>query len=289
MSDRPRLKPWRRPILRAGGEVQFGFDTDGVILTGIAANEVDLLRSLDGTCSRSQTFGNARHAGVTAARWRQLLDLMTRLDLLEPAERSPLPRGRHVVVDGGDPLAGEVALLLGRLGVDRVTQGRTAVDLVLADPQHDRPDLVVMVGVEALDPRCGDVWRHHRVPHLPVVPHGSAVSIGPIVRGGPTGPCLWCLDLHRSDRDQGWASVVSQVVGGARVVPRPYAAEGVDAAVVPFVAGGVVLLALGLLSGQSPPDGLAVEVRTPWPRVDHRRWTRHPRCRHHADTGTDVA
>lgn len=290
MSDRPRLKPWLRPILRAGGEVQFGFDADGVILTGIAANEVDLLRSLDGTRSRTQTFSGARHAGVTAARWRQLLDLMARLDLLEPAERSPLVAGgRHVVIDGADPLAGEVAMLLGRLGVDRVTHGRTAVDLVLANPEHDRPDLVVMVGVEALDPRCADIWRHHRIPHVPVVPHGSAVSIGPVVRGGPTGPCLWCLDLHRSDRDEGWPSVVSQVVGGPRVVPRSSEAAGVDAAVVPFVAGGVVLLALRLLGGLFPPDGLTVEVRPPWPRVDHRRWTRHPRCHHHADTDSDVA
>lgn len=292
MSDRPRLKPWLHPILRGRDEVQFGLDPDGVILTGISAGEAELLRGLDGSRSRAQTFGSARHAGVPAARWRELLDLVGRLDLLEPAEQTPLvPGGRHVVIDGGGPLSTEIALVLGRLGVEQVTHDRPAVDLVLAEPRRQEPDLVVIVGLEALDPSHGEIWFHHRIPLLPIVPHGSAVSVGPVVvHGDPAGPCLWCLDLHRGDRDHGWSSVMSQVVGSAaRVVPGPSTPDGVSPAVLPFVAGGVALLVLGLLAGRRPPDGLAIEVRTPWPRVDHRRWTRHPRCRHHTDTGAGVA
>ncbi|WP_347351907.1 hypothetical protein [Intrasporangium sp.] len=285
MSDRPRLKPWLRPIVRGGHEVQFGFADDGLIVTGISPAEADLLRSLDGSRSRAQTFGDACHAGITATRWRELLDLALRLDLIEPERRDlEVAPGRHVVVDGTGPLAVEVGLLLTRLGVTRVTQGRPAVDLVLADPSRDRPDLVLLMGTEALDPRCAEVWFSHRVPHLPVVPHSRGVTIGPVVGGEVSSPCLWCVDLHRADRDHAWAAVVHELAGdGTRVTPAP-SPEVPGPGVVPFVAGGVALLALGLLSGQVPPAGLALDVRAPWPRVDHRRWTRHPRCHHHGVT-----
>ncbi len=287
MSDRPRLKPWLWPIVRGGDEAQFGFDEDGIILTGITPAEVRLLRSLDGTRSRLELFSAARHAGVSAARWRELLDLVARLDLLEPGESLPVPNGSHVVVDGSGPLSAEVAALLRRVGVGRVTHDRTAVDLVLADPGRDRPDLVLLVGTDALDPRLADVWFHHRVPHLPIVPHGPTVSIGPLVRADAASPCLWCVDLHRTDRDQGWGAVVSQLAGdGTRIVSAPSGRDGPAPGVVPFVAGGVALLVLGLLSGQQPPAGLTLDVRGPWPRVDHRRWTRHPRCRHHTPVET---
>lgn len=291
MSDRPRFKPWLPPVLRGRDEVQFGFAEDGVILSGISPAEVRLLRSLDGTRSRLETFDDARRAAVSPARWRELLDIVTALDLLQPDDPAPVvPTGRHVVVDGAGPLSAEVALLLGRFGVERVTHGRPAVDLVLADPAGHRPDLVVLAGTRALDPRAADVWFHHRVPHVPVVPHGSAVSIGPVVRRDAASPCLWCVDLHRTDRDHAWGAVVDQLAGDrSRVVPGSTDADGLPAAVVPFIAGGVALLALGLLSGQSPPDGLALEVGAPWPRVDHRRWPRHPRCRHHLDAGAEVA
>ncbi|MDN5796733.1 MAG: hypothetical protein L0H79_13395 [Intrasporangium sp.] len=291
MSDRPRLKPWLRPIMRGGHEVQFGFADDGIIVTGVTPAEAGLLRSLDGSRSRAQTFGDARDAGVTVTRWRELLDLVVRLDLLEPEPRHPhVAPGRHVLVDGAGPLALEVGLLLGRLGVTRVTQGGTAVDLVLADPARDRPDLVLLVGAQALDPRCAEVWFHHRVPHLPVVPHGCAVSIGPVVGGEASSPCLWCVDLHRTDRDQAWGAVVHQLAGDQpQVTPGTHPPELLAPGAVPFVAGGVALLVLGVLSGQVPPVGLTLEVRAPWPRVDHRRWTRHPRCHHHGGEEVGVA
>ena len=31
------------------------------------------------------------------------------------------------------------------------------------------------------------------------------------------------------------------------------------------------------------PVGVSVEARSPWPRVDHRRWDRHTDCPHHDD------
>jgi hypothetical protein len=283
MSDRPRLKPWLRPIRRQDDEVQLGIDEHGIILTGIDAAEFGLLCRLDGTLTRAQTFDAARGVGVPARRWREVLDLLRRLDLLAPdPATSARVRRAHVVVDGVSPMSNEIALLLGRSGIRRISHGRPAVDVVLADPQGDRPDLVLIVGTDALDPRCGDVWRHHHVTHVPVVPLGPATSIGPVVGRDPHGPCLWCVDLHRADRDDGWPEVVTQVARQSmRLVPPVAEPDSIEAGLVPFVAGGVVLLALGLLAGESPPPGIALEVRAPWPRVDHRCWTRHPRCRRH--------
>lgn len=283
MSDRPRLKPWLRPIRRPDDEVQLGIDEHGVILTGIDTAEFGLLCGLDGALTRAQTFDAARAAGVPARRWREVLDLLGRLDLLAPDPAAPgCARGAHVVVDGGSPLSNEIALLLGRSGIRRISHGRPAVDVVLADPVSDLPDLVLIVGADALDPRCGDVWLHHRVTHVPVVPLGPATSIGPVVDGDLHGPCLRCVDLHRADRDDAWPDVVTQVARhSTRLVAPAAEPDSLEAALMPFVAGGVVLLALGLLAGERPPAGVSLEVRAPWPRVDHRCWTQHPRCRGH--------
>lgn len=283
MSDRPRLKPWLRPIRRRDDEVQLGIDEHGVILTGIDSAEFGLLCRLDGTLTLTQTFEAAQAAGVPARRWREVLDVLRRLELLVPdLTPSRDVHAAHVVIDGASPLSDEIALLLGRSGVRRISHGRPAVDLVLADPGSDRPDLVLIVGSDALDPRSGDVWRHHHVTHVPVVPLGQTTSIGPVVGGHLHGPCLWCVDLHRADRDDAWPNVVTQVARPAtRLVPPAAQPDAIESGLLPFVAGGVVLLALGLLAGQWPPAGISLEVRAPWPRVDHRCWTRHPRCRRH--------
>lgn len=291
MSDRPRLKPWFRPIRRRWDEVQFGIDEQGVIVTGTTAAEVELLARLDGSLTRAQSFDAARAAGIPTRRWRELLDLISGLGLLAPAQAGQAaPSGAHVVVDGASPLSTEIALLLGRSGVRRVTQGRPAVDLVLADPLRDRPDLVLLIGADALNPRCADIWLHHHITHVPVVPHGPTTSIGPVVRGGLEGLCLWCVDLHRRDRDHAWPAVLTQVAREPTRVSRPAAEpDAVEAGLVPFVAGGVMLLALGLLAGERPPEGVSLEVRAPWPRVDHRLWSQHPLCHRHRGRAGVVA
>ncbi|MEO7447197.1 MAG: cell division protein FtsQ/DivIB [Humibacillus sp.] len=151
------------------------------------------------------------------------------------------------------------------------------------------PRLVVLVADIALDPRRGDIWLAREVAHLPVVTTagpsgGSAVVgplVGPLVSAGSGAPCLWCLDLHRSDRDDAWPTVMAQVAG-LPGDPQPGAAAGLPH----LVAGLVAALVARCLDGDPPPPGVAVEVSLPWPRLDHRRWQAHPRCRQHALAGT---
>ncbi len=293
MRDRPRIKFWLRPVERRAGELQFGLGPSGVILQGLSSAETQLLASLDGSLTRRDTFEQARTAGVSAGRWRELLDVLHRLDVLDPEEAHGLPPQRipgHVLVDGCGDLAADCASLLRRCRLERVSHGRTAVDVTLSAAGTNRPDLVVIVGDRAIDPRRGDVWLRQRVPHLPVIASGRQGEVGPLLDASPATPCLWCLDLHRSDRDDEWPAVMAQLCRteadsliGSFVVPEP------PAGLAQLVSGVVGLYAVGLLTGDRPPAGISAELSLPWPRMDHRRWSRHPRCERHVGAHSDVA
>ena len=153
------------------------------------------------------------------------------------------------------------------------------------------PSAVVLVADIALDPRRGDVWLQRGVPHLPVVTTGARAVVGPLVDGGAGAPCLWCLDLHRSDRDVAWPTVMAQVAaladddqGALRVGPDAGQARAhpSEPGLAQLVAGTVAALVARSVAGERPPPGVAVEVGLPWPRLDHRRWRPHPRCHRHA-------
>jgi len=293
---------WLRPITRRPGEVQFGVHEGGPIVTGVTPDEARLLARLDGTLPADALGVVARASGVSKRRWRVLLDLVVRLGLLEPAPDGPAvdppppgvaaPTSPWVLIEGSGSLAHDLSHLLG-------PETAWAVDSL--GPAVSQPAAVVLVADIALDPRRGDIWLARGVPHLPVVTAGARAVVGPLVDGAPGSPCLWCLDLHRSDRDEAWPTVMAQVatVPGDPVAPRVGAGDtggagagdigGAGAAAFPrtsepglaqLVAGTVAALVARSAAGERPPAGVAVEVSLPWPRLDHRRWRPHPRCHH---------
>ncbi|MDN5789551.1 MAG: hypothetical protein L0H25_01605 [Micrococcales bacterium] len=297
----PQIKPWLRPIGRRHGEVQFGVLPDAAIVSGVTPVEVLLLDRLDGSLSRSASFAAAARSGVSAPRWRRLLRFVHGLGLFAPetdpyrdphgevgsAQPSswppgaPLPPHAHVLVDGVGTLPESIAALLLRCGA-RVTQGGLAADLVVAAPHQDPPDVAVLVGGRAVDPRRGDLWLARGTPALPVLVTGPWASVGPLVDAAPGSPCLWCLDLHRTDRDREWPTVLAQLLPEDRPVVTASPREPApDPALSQLVAGTVALLTRPALTGQRPPPAVSVELRLPWPRMDYRRWARHPRCRRH--------
>jgi hypothetical protein len=148
------------------------------------------------------------------------------------------------------------------------------------DRGHRAPQLALIFGPTALDPRTGDPWLRQGVTHLPVVSNGPRAAVGPLVSAGLRGPCLWCLDLHRTDRDPSWPALVAQVCGSpGDIVPRDAALSESDPALAQIVAGCVALLVRRYLAGSAGPVGVSVEISLPWPRMDHRRWPIHPQCR----------
>jgi len=289
----PRIPVWLRPLTRRRGEVQFGVLPGGPVVTGVSDTEAEMLARLDGALPLASTDRVAAEAGIGPARWRALLELVAELGVLTdrlPAAASPGPssgpspdHAPRVIVDGCGHVATDIAEALARAGTT-VVHGRAAVDRAVAAPLRPRPDLVVLVGSPVVDPRRGDLWLRHGVPHLPVAPAGPRTVVGPLVDGSPGAPCLWCLDRHRADRDAAWPTLMSQATPARTLAlagPQEGRHDGLAPGLAQLVVGSVTLLVTGVLEGHPPPPGVSVEVSLPWPRMDHRRWPTHPLCPAH--------
>lgn len=283
----PRVPVWLRPLTRRRDEVQFGVLPGGPVVRGISETEADLLARLDGALPLASTYRVAADAGVPPERWQALLELAHDLAILADRESDdPPPDGAvpaRVVVDGSGSLAAEIAAALAKTHLT-VVHRRAALDRAVSAPDRPRPDLVILIGSPVVDPRRGDLWLRHGIPHLPVAPAGPRTVVGPLVDASPGGPCLWCLDRHRADRDEAWPTVMSQATP-PRQLTLAGPPEGTHDALRPglteIVVGTVTLLVTGLLEGHPPPPGVSVEVSLPWPRMDHRRWPAHPLCPAH--------
>jgi hypothetical protein len=202
-------------------------------------------------------------------------------------EPGPDAVASRVVVDGAGPVSAEIAAVVARVCGATVAHERIDVDRAIADPLRERPDLVVLVGSPVVDPRRGNLWLRHGIPHLPVSAAGPHTTVGPLIDGSPLTPCLWCLDRHRTDRDEAWPTLMRQAApahpaGSADRVTTEGVEQGLAAGLAQLVAGTVALFVSRVLEGQLPSRGVSVEVSLPWPRMDHRRWPAHPLCPGHA-------
>jgi len=54
-----------------------------------------------------------------------------------------------------------------------------------------------------------------------------------------------------------------------------------EPALLSAAAAVAALVVAAYLGGDCLPDGVTVEITSPWPRLDHRKWSRHPHCPHH--------
>ncbi len=287
MAPRPRLASTFRPLVRAGGAVQLGpsRESGAILLSGLTPGELAFLDRLDGRHTEAQLYAVAHAVGVEHRRAHELLALLRHHGVLEPESRPPSAPcawpGPPVVVDGAGPLATSVSALLRAAGVGRVESGPWAADTVDAElrtSEGDAPRLVVLVSDGDVDPRAGEPWRRRHVPHLPVVTDGDRVVVGPWISADPASPCLECLRLTRMDPDAALAAA------GSLAPP----VKPVDDALVAMGAGMAAMVVRAGLADALLPAGVSVEVRAPWPRVDHRRWERHPDCSAHGNRATQL-
>lgn len=316
MASRLRLRPDLPPLRRGRDAVQLGLSatSGGIVLEGLTPADVALLERLDGPPSGAlrppELYAAAAELGVPADRVTELLSLLRRHGVLVDAG-PPAEEGARdepwLVVDGRGPLATAVSSLLRISPAGRVDSGPWAADVADAElREHEERQelcerrgltdgdvrepprvalvaLVVLVTRGALDPVTGETWRARDVPVLPVLDDGARVLVGPLVTADPAQPCLRCLQLARVDRDARWPEVMAQAAGfttgGARDTPDRREPPADALSVAAGVVAMVVNLALSDLGG--PVAGVSVEVSGPWPRLDHRRWTRHPACPAH--------
>jgi bacteriocin biosynthesis cyclodehydratase domain-containing protein len=111
------------------------------------------------------------------------------------------------------------------------------------------------------------------VPHLAVVVRERGLLVGPLVLPG-RAPCLRCLDLHRTDRDPAWPTVLAQLTAPQ----RPPVPE--EAASALLAASLAALQVLGHLDGRVRPAalGATLEVELPDGLISRRPWSAHPGC-----------
>jgi hypothetical protein len=153
-------------------------------------------------------------------------------------------------------VAVEAAILRAAPGTSVHQLRRTPASLIV-QLAHDEPPGLLAAGYAA-----------RRQPHLAVAVRDGVAVIGPLVP--PTGaPCLNCVDLHRRERDEGWAGASAVAHGGA----EPCAVTTLLAATA-YATGE----ALAFLDGAAPETlGAAVEISAPG-RFRRRTWPPHPAC-----------
>ncbi|NLT54503.1 MAG: thiamine biosynthesis protein ThiF [Actinomycetales bacterium] len=151
---------------------------------------------------------------------------------------------------------------------------RRVATLPSAEPPTGPWDLVVLVDPAVADSCAAGPLVAAEIPHLSVVVREADVVVGPLVRPGH-GPCLRCLDLHRSDRDPGWPRVLAQLVPPAGGGPGP------EETVLSQLAASVATLqALALLDAKTVPAsvGATLEIELPDGLISRRPWPAHPGC-----------
>lgn len=297
-----QIKPGLRTTWRAPDAVQIGLDPQhGTLLEGLTPADRALVEQLAGGLDEA-----ALPRGAAARRARQVVALLSASDVLVTRRtgRAQLSRlgaasqrlapdaavwgvvhagegdgwellaaraRRRVLVTGPGRLATELAQTLTAAGVG-------TVDLSPQPPPAQRAgaapaDLVVLVRPAAADSLAAEGLLAADVAHLAVVVREAGVTVGPLVLPG-AGPCLRCLDLHRTDRDPGWPRLLAQLPGRGGV------ADAGETASARLGAGLAALQVLTHLDGRARPAavGATLEIDLPDGLVARRPWPVHPGC-----------
>ena len=284
------------PVLRGDtGTVQFGLDpTRSLVVSGVTDDQVEALRSLDGT-HRLPLVLEAAHDLVALLLQRGILTTADDLAVtpepvrglwraeVESLVRAAGPRRAYaawsrrtsarVLVAGRGALPSAIATLLRRAGLGTVRVVDAGATEHPGPAPLETPTLVVHAAAHAVDPVVGERYRRHGIPVLPVVVTTAEVVVGPLCTTG--SPCLRCLDLTRADLDPRWPSLLGQLT---RPRVGPAAEVGGDVALVAVAAGLAATVALAAVDGVGSPVGRSLEVSLPWPVVRQRQWKPHPQC-----------
>lgn len=303
-----RLEAGRRVLWRGAGELQFGSDPlTAVRLTGLSPAEESVLSRLGDGATTAELRTRARAAGVDGPRIERFVaDLRTSGALVGRAA-PPDPRAAAVVaVVGlgrtGLALAQDLAAarigtiilrderLVGRADVGRggyhereIGQPRTSAaarachdtDLRArtTSPEGTLPDVVVLVEQDVADPVGARSLMASDIEHLSVVVREKDAVVGPLVHPGVSA-CLRCLDLHRSDLDERWPMVATQLSVLPRSGPRP------EDPLLAALAGATAAAQVVALIDGSPvlTVGATLELRLSDGCARRRTWPVHPQC-----------
>jgi hypothetical protein len=208
---------WRTPV-----SAQFGVDRPLVVLPRVSLADERMLAALRVGVPRGALSVIGEEAGGSEADVRRLLHRLEPV-LLDgpPADHEP---GGTVALAGAGPTADRVAATLTQCGlrVLPVSPGTA--------PRRGRrrPDIAVVLAHFVIEPPLHGYWLREDVPHLPVVFGDTQVHLGPMIEPG-AGPCLYCLERQRTDADEAWPAMASQLLGGHSRAETPLVSADVAA------------------------------------------------------------
>jgi bacteriocin biosynthesis cyclodehydratase domain-containing protein len=266
------LNPAMPVLLRPDGAVQVGWDPRRAVLVrpprGLTAPALaELLRTMQSGATLAEL--QARF-DIDAS---ELVASLVDAGVVTVAARRRT-RSASIRIHGRGPLSDLLASGL-RCSGARVTHS----SLTQAAPP-ETTDLVVLSDFLVADPRVVRELQSARVPHLPVRVRDGAGLVGPLVIPGVTS-CLYCADLHRSDRDAAWPAVAAQLrdtVGSADratvLATAALALNQVDR-VIRAVRGGNDM---GKSPDPPPTLDTTLEFDVNTGSIVARRWARHPHC-----------
>jgi hypothetical protein len=310
--SRPTLIPGLRPLWRHKHAVQLGTDpAQAMVLELPHPAAAKLLDLLDGSRTERVILREMSRIGMSEQDVLAIIGNLSEAGLVVPASSlmpaALAPEQRHriareatalalrfrdrpaspasilrrrqrarVIVAGAGHLARLLtqALLDSGVGtVGQVTEPGATAQEIAESPAQGRPvrsagSFVVQIGAMSRTPLPG---VRHRLPHLALNIRDAVAIVGPLVPASG-GPCLICLDLHRTDRDPAWPRLAEQLAEGNPAPPPCAAATALTA------AGYAAAEVLAYLDGESPTTiGTTVEIHgtSPWRR---RNWTLHPKC-----------
>jgi hypothetical protein len=279
-----RIDPAVPLVWRTPDTIQLGIDRPLVVFPGVTDALMQVLEALRRGVPRSGAILLGREAGASDA---EMFALLRRLRPVllgdgEPGQAEPLPPASApplVCVDGAGPTANRIRVLLHDLGfdVDSLRNTTTAG----FDPRNDPTnrfaeptpppaiELAVLIGHYVIDPARHGRWLNRDVPHVPVVFGDGGIRLGPLVEPG-SGPCLYCLELARTDDDPAWPAIAAQLLLATAPTETTRASIDVAAQVVGIVDDR--LRGARVLFGESVAiDAVTGKVR----RLEHRP---HERC-----------
>lgn len=249
---------WRSP-----SSLQFGVDAPLAVLDDLDEGTERIVAALVSGISRSGFDMMARSLGLPVDAAERLLATLE--PVLARSETAPAIAAR-VAVTGTGPLADELRRLLADVGA-------------LAAPNERAPDLAVIVAGWLVGAEDHGRWLRRDIPHLPVVVGDAGVTVGPFVEPG-SGPCLYCIQLAKTDADPAWPAIATQL-WGRPAPPLP------QLAIVEGAAFAARRIAVRLAAG--PGLALSWRVAAADRRISVRAWTRHAECRCATPEGSDWA
>lgn len=249
---------WRTP-----DSLQFGVERAALVLDGVTAADERMLAALDGGVSTEGLHLIAQSAGAAPSAVERLLRRLSPVLASGRPETPETPATPQVVLDGAGPTATAVGRMLTDAGAE-VLSG-----LAWADPALERADVAVIVASYAVTPGRHAPWLRRDVPHLPIVFGDAGVTVGPFVRPGH-GPCLRCVELHRTDADPAWPAMATQLH------TRP--APGESAIAAGAAAARAAAAVLGGLRDDRTPTGVSWHLQAGAGDWVSRGWEPHPEC-----------